>query len=144
MDGLELAIAMLILCSGPILFGLHSLWEIRKEKRKTELEERQEQERKASCAHSHGYLTIKVFGHPDLKECVDCGRIFELDGTEVDLDYLEDFIENTDRWIENSDGGRELKIYLTREQFRKIYRISMERKMTMDDMIGELIDGLKK
>ena len=143
MDGLELAIAMLILCSGPILFGLHSLWEIRKEKRKTELEERQEQERKASGAHSHGYLTVKVFGHPDLKECVDCGRIFELDGTEVDLDYLEDFIENTDRWIENSDGERELKIYLTREQFRKIYRISMERKMTMDDMIGKLIDGLK-
>jgi hypothetical protein len=84
-----------------------------------------------------------VFGYPDLKKCVDCGRIFELDGTEVDLDYLEDFIENTDRWIENSDGGRELKIYLTREQFRKIYRISMERKMTMDDMIGKLIDGLK-
>ena len=143
MDGLELAIAMLILCSGPILFGLYSLWEIRKEKRKTELEERQELERKASCAHSHGYLTVKVFGHPDLKECVDCGRIFELDGTEVDLDYLEDFIENTDRRIENSDGGRELKIYLTREQFRKIYRISMERKITMDDMIGKLIDGLK-
>ena len=140
MDGLELARAMLILCSGPILFGLYSLWEIRKEKRKTELEERQEQESKASCAHSHG---VKVFGHPDLKECVDCSRIFELDGTVVDLDYLEDFIENTDRWIENSDGGRELKIYLTREQFRKIYRISMERKMTMDDMIGKLIDGLK-
>ena len=111
--------------------------------RRNEKADKAERRRIAECTHSHGFLTVKVFGHPDLKKCVDCGRIFELDGTEVDLDYLEDFIENTDRWIENSDGGRELKIYLTREQFRKIYRISMERKMTMDDMIGELIDGLK-
>ena len=143
MDGLELVIAMLVLCSGPILFGLYSLWEIKKEKRETELEERQEQERKASCEHSHGFTIVKVFGHPDLRECVDCGRIFDENGEEVDPDYLEDFIANADRWIENSDGGRELKIYLSREQFRKIYRISMERKMTMDDMIGELIDELK-
>jgi hypothetical protein len=111
--------------------------------RRNEKADKAERRRIAECTHSHGFLTVKVFGYPDLKKCVDCGRIFELDGTEVDLDYLEDFIENTDRWIENSDGGRELKIYLTREQFRKIYRISMERKMTMDDMIGKLIDGLK-
>ena len=111
--------------------------------RRNEKADKAERRRIAECTHSHGFLTVKVFGHPDLKKCVDCGRIFELDGTEVDLDYLEDFIENTDRWIENSDGGRELKIYLTREQFRKIYRISMERKITMDDMIGKLIDGLK-
>ena len=106
--------------------------------RRNEKADKAERRRIAECTHSHGFLTVKVFGHPDLKKCVDCERIFELDGTEVDLDYLEDFIENTDRWIENSDGGRELKIYLTREQFRKIYRISMERKMTMDDMVAEM------
>ena len=67
-----------------------------------------------------------------------------MDGSEVSRRYLDRLLDDTDEWIENSDGGRELKIYLTREQFRKIYRISMERKMIMDDMIGKLIDGLKQ
>ena len=66
-----------------------------------------------------------------------------MNGSEVSRRYIDRLLDDMDEWIENSDGERELKIYLTREQFRKIYRISMERKMTMDDMIGELIDGLK-
>lgn len=143
MNGMEAVIAMLILCGSAMSFGLYMLWDIKRKDRKSRLEEHREQERIASCTHPRGFTVVKIFGHPDLRKCRNCGRIFELSGEEVDPDYLEDFIENSDQWIENSDGGRELKIYLTREQFRKIYRISMERKMTMDDMIGKLIDGLK-
>ena len=122
------------------LLALYLQWDSNRNER----EEKAEEERKRDCKHRNGFTILKVFGHPDLKECNDCGRVFEMDGSEVSRRYLDRLLDDTDEWIENSDGGRELKIYLTREQFRKIYRISMERKMTMDDMIRELIDGLKK
>lgn len=47
-------------------------------------------------------------------------------------------------WIDNADEWRELKISLTRESFRKLYAISVEKKKTMDDVIAELIDDYGK
>lgn len=107
---------------------------------KQEKKDRAAAQRRSDCKHIGGFTVLKVFGHPDIRECRDCGRVFETSGEEISRRYLERLLEDTEEWLENSDGGRELKVYLSREQFRKLYRISMERKMPMDDMIGELID----
>ena len=110
--------------------------------RRNEKADKAECRRIAECTHSHGFLTVKVFGHPDLKKCVDCGRIFELDGAEVDRESVYRILDVT---ADVFSGGerKQVTLSLPYDTFRKLYLLSMERKMTMDDMIGKLIDGLK-
>ena len=110
--------------------------------RRNEKTNKAERRRIAECTHSHGYLTVKVFGHPDLKECVDCGRIFELNGAEVDRESASRILDVTADVFSGGDR-KQVTLSLPYDTFRKLYLLSMQRKMTMDDMIGELMDNYK-
>ena len=55
------------------LFVLYLQWDSKRDERK----EKAEDERIRNCKHRNGFTIVKVFGHPDLRECVDCGSIFE-------------------------------------------------------------------
>lgn len=144
MNGYEPVLAMLLLFSGVATFGFYTLWEKKKAERKLELEEQEEKERIASCTHPKGFTVVKIFGHPDLRKCRTCDRIFEMTGEEVDQDYFENFIEDTDRWIKSSDGGNEIRIWLPRSTFRKLYELSAKKQKTMDDVIIEMIENYGK
>ena len=110
--------------------------------RRNEKADKAERRRIAECTHSHGFLTVKVFGHPDLKKCVDCGRIFELDGAEVDRESASRILDVT---ADVFSGGerKQVTLSLPYDTFRKLYLLSMERKMTMDDMVAEMMDNYK-
>ena len=110
--------------------------------RKNEKADKAERKRIAECTHPHGFLTVKVFGHPDLKECVDCGRIFELDGSEVDRESVNRLLDVTAD-VFSGDERKQVNLPLPYDTFRKLYLLSMERKMTMDDMAAEMMDNYK-
>lgn len=109
--------------------------------RKKEKREEQARQRIVTCNHPNGFRVLKIFGHPDLRKCRTCDRIFEMTGEEVDQDYFEDFIEDTDRWIKSSDGGNEIRIWLPRSTFCKLYELSAKKQKTMDDVIIEMIEN---
>lgn len=110
--------------------------------RRNEKADKAERRRISECTHSHGFLTVKVFGHPDLKKCVDCGRIFELDGAEVDRESVGRILDVT---ADVFSGGerKQVTLSLPYDTFRKLYLLSMQRKMTMDDMAAEMMDNYK-
>ena len=110
--------------------------------RKNEKADKAERKRIAECTHPHGFLTVKVFGHPDLKECMDCGRIFELDGSEVDRESVNRLLDVTAD-VFSGDERKQVNLSLPYDTFRKLYLLSMERKMTMDDMAAEMMDNYK-
>ena len=109
--------------------------------RMKEKREEQARQRIVTCNHPNGFRVLKIFGHPDLRKCRTCDRIFEMTGEEVDQDYFEDFIEDTDRWIKSSDGGNEIRISLPRSTFCKLYELSAKKQKTMDDVIIEMIEN---
>lgn len=111
---------------------------------KNEKKEQAEKKRIENCKHQNGFTVLKVFGYPDIRECNDCGRVFEMNGEEISRRYLNRLLDDMEDWIDNADEWRELKISLTRESFRKLYAISVEKKKTMDDVIAELIDDYGK
>lgn len=110
--------------------------------RKNEKADKAERRRIAECTHPHGFLTVKVFGHPDLKECVDCGRIFEFDGAEVDRESANRILDVTAD-VFNGGERKQVTLSLPYDTFRKLYLLSMQRKMTMDDMVAEMMDNYK-
>lgn len=111
--------------------------------RKNEKADKAERRRIAECTHPHGFLTIKVFGHPDLKECVDCGRIFELDGAEVDRESANRILDVTAD-VFNGGERKQVTLSLPYDIFRKLYLLSMQQRATMDDVIAEMIDNYGK
>ena len=111
--------------------------------RKNEKADKAERRRIAECTHPHGFLTIKVFGHPDLKECVDCGRIFELDGAEVDRESANRILDVTAD-VFNGGERKQVTLSLPYDTFRKLYLLSMQQQATMDDVIAEMIDNYGK
>lgn len=117
-----------------------SNWKYLKNRKK----EKALEERIRTCKHQNGFTVLKVFGYPDIRECNDCGRVFEQNGEEISRRYLNRLLDNTEDWIENADDWRELKICLSRESFRRLYSLSVEKKKTIDDMIADLIDGYGK
>ena len=111
--------------------------------RKNEKADKAERRRIAECTHPHGFLTIKVFGHPNLKECVDCGRIFELDGAEVDRESANRILDVTAD-VFNGGERKQVTLSLPYDTFRKLYLLSMQQQATMDDVIAEMIDNYGK
>lgn len=111
--------------------------------RKNEKADKAERRRIAECTHPHGFLTIKVFGHPDLKECVDCGRIFELDGAEVNRESANRILDVTAD-VFNGGERKQVTLSLPYDTFRKLYLLSMQQQATMDDVIAEMIDNYGK
>lgn len=111
---------------------------------KNEKKEQAEKERTRTCKHQNGFTVLKVFGYPDIRECNDCGRVFEQNGEEISRRYLNRLLDNTEDWIDNADGWREMKICIPRESFRKLYALAVEKRKTMDDVVAELIDNYGK
>lgn len=111
--------------------------------RKNEKADKAERRRIAECTHPHGFLTIKVFGHPDLKECVDCGRIFELDGAEVDRESANRILDVTAD-VFNGGERKQVTLSLPYDTFRKLYELSAKKQKTMDDVIIEMIENYGK
>lgn len=124
---------------GALLIWYSNYSFLKKEKKK-----KIERGRINNCKHQNGFTVLKVFGYPDLRECNDCGRVFEQNGEEISRRYLNRLLDNTEDWIENTDEWRELKICLSRDCFRKLYALSVEKKKTMDDMVAELVDDYGK
>ena len=111
---------------------------------KNEKKEQAEKKRIENCKHKNGFTVLKVFGYPDIRECNDCGRVFEMNGEEISRRYLNRLLDDMEDWIDNADEWRELKICLSRDCFRKLYALSVEKKKTMDDMVAELVDDYGK
>lgn len=111
--------------------------------RKEEKREEQARQRIITCNHPNGFRVLKIFGHPDMKECVDCGRIFEQDGTEVDLEYVEHLRSWMEQLVSN-DGRKQVSLSLPFESFQKLYLLSMQHQITMDDMAAEIIENYNK
>lgn len=111
--------------------------------RRNEKADKAERKRKAECTHPHGYLTIKMFGHPDLKECVDCGRIFEADGSEVNKESVHLLLDLTAD-VFNGGGRKQVTLSLPYATFKKLYLVSMQKQVTLDDMAEEMIDSYKE
>ena len=111
--------------------------------RRNEKADKAERRRIAECTHPHGFLTVKVFGHPDLKECVDCGRIFEADGSEVDRESVNLLLDLTAD-VFNGGGRKQVTLSLPYATFRKLYLVSMQKQVTLDDMAEEMIDSYKE
>lgn len=124
-----------------IIVGLLVIWYSNYRFLKNEKKEKAEEERINQCKHENGFTILKVFGYPDIRECNDCGRLFEQDGEEISRRYLNRLLDNTEEWIDNADGWRKLRIYLTHDSFRKLYALSVGKKKTMDDMIAEMIEN---
>ena len=111
--------------------------------RQNEKADKAERRRIAECTHPHGFLTIEVFGHPDLKECVDCGRIFELDGAEVDRESANRILDVTSD-VFNGGERKQVTLSLPYDTFRKLYELSAKKQKTMDDVIIEMIENYGK
>ena len=127
-----------------IAIGVFLIWFSNWRFLKNEKKEQAEKKRIENCKHQNGFTVLKVFGYPDIRECNDCGRVFEQNGEEISRRYLNRLLDNTEDWIENTDEWRELKICLSRDCFRKLYALSVEKKKTMDDMVAELVDDYGK
>lgn len=104
--------------------------------------ERLEEERIRNCTHKSGYTVLKIFGHPDFRECNECGRVFGMSGEEVSRKYLKHLEDKSVELFRNSER-KQICLSLPFESFKKLYILSVERKMTMDDMIVEMIDNFK-
>ena len=108
--------------------------------RRNEKADKADRKRIAECTHPHGFLTVKVFGHPDLKECVDCGRIFGLDGAEVDRKSVSLLLDLTAD-VFSGGGRKQVPLSLPYDTFKKLYLVSMQKQVTLDDMAEEMIDS---
>ena len=108
--------------------------------RRNEKTDKAERRRIAECTHPHGFLTVKIFGHPDLKECVDCGRIFELDGSEVDRESVNRLLDLTSD-VFSGGGRKQVTLSLPYDIFKKLYLVSIQKQVTLDDMAEEMIDS---
>ena len=108
--------------------------------RRNEKTDKAERRRIAECTHPNGFLTVKIFGHPDLKECVDCGRIFELDGSEVDRESVNRLLDLTSD-VFSGGGRKQVTLSLPYDIFKKLYLVSIQKQVTLDDMAKEMIDS---
>ena len=124
-----------------IIIGLFAIWFSNYRFLKEEKKEKSEEDRINNCKHQNGYTILKIFGYPDIRECNDCGRLFEQNGEEISRSYFNRLSDNTEDWIDNAKPWLEMKIGISRDSFRKLYALSVEMKKTMDDVISEMIDN---